>query len=422
MTRIEYDEGPNVGLEIPSISPRSPALHPRDPSLISSPDLIKRYQKKSRDKFLNKWSEIIDKYSHIDPLESDEIHLATGEIIVDNGHLKSLRVGTNESRRYLNDLIVTAADMSPKLDQKLSYKLSSPREISEDNLLLNPMKRKKKREQEPEEEEEESEDDSEEPDDGFDPSPTKGVVPFYKDDTSPIKKQRTTPKEDSFEEEYNIIIEPYYFLQPQPQQLKLYHCAIQSCQYVTGNKQLYKSHLLKTHSSILSQLGYPVTSSETLVERVKVDVDLLNSQCPSRYNIPPWRKPLTCGKQQGGSSCKMFFLNAQDLLSHQASSTCSGQNQVLVCPMLGCGYLTDGGYLEWRHHFISAMHCVPKDINSDLIIDISQRAPEEEVPEIEELFSEDEESDWEDIIASPSFDNYPPKASTPETSHTNSPK
>ena len=47
----------------------------------------------------------------------------------------------------------------------------------------------------------------------------------------------------------------------------------------------------------------------------------------------------------------------EQLDQHQeAGDECSDKRQVLFCPILGCGYLTDGGYKEWREHMITANH------------------------------------------------------------------
>ncbi|EGW31256.1 uncharacterized protein SPAPADRAFT_51283 [Spathaspora passalidarum NRRL Y-27907] len=415
-----------------------PTPLPPAPKISPTQNIIQKHQKRNLDKFWSKWNQIIDKYSQIDPEEGDEISLHTGQITIDNGHLKSLP--ERGPRRMLNDLIVKdewsdgiSPPKQPRKPRKLKLStLPPPPPLQfmgppvEDNLLLNPAPLKRRKE-------------IDEPlanstflegDDFDELSPTKGEVPFYDDNTSPVKKQRTKPKakpipkeDDSFEEEYSIIMEPYYFLPTLEAPQKLYPCAIKPCQYITGNKVLYKSHLLKEHAPVLATLGYPVPSHEKLHGKVKVDIDSLQMQCPSRYSIPPWRQPIICGKQVSRESCKMFFLNSKDLLTHQSSCSCSAKKQVLLCPMLGCGYMTDGGYLEWRQHFISSMHCVPKEINRNLIIDVSEstrttQKPPDPIPELDELFSDN--SDWEDII--PSADNEAPKTSTPETSHTNSPK
>ncbi|ODV81526.1 uncharacterized protein CANTADRAFT_110899 [Suhomyces tanzawaensis NRRL Y-17324] len=182
---------------------------------------------------------------------------------------------------------------------------------------------------------------------------------------------------DQFEEEYSILTE--YLVDNSPQ-VKIFECAIENCYYCTGNKSLYQNHLLEKHSGVLYTLGYPVSLNEnetplSVSEKVSKK---LHDQFPIMYPIPPLAlsgtgEPFHCmRKMQNGKLCQKFFLSMGDLRKHQMDSLsdCSCKKQVLVCPLLGCGYMTDGGYLEWRTHFIDLGH----DINPKQVVNQAQES------------------------------------------------
>ncbi|WEJ95746.1 hypothetical protein PSN45_003273 [Yamadazyma tenuis] len=73
----------------------------------------------SNKKFLTKWEEILQKYSQIDDdVESDEIDLVTGQITIDNGHLRSLR---NETK-FNQHRNVWSVDYDAERDRQKAHK------------------------------------------------------------------------------------------------------------------------------------------------------------------------------------------------------------------------------------------------------------------------------------------------------------
>lgn len=185
--------------------------------------------------------------------------------------------------------------------------------------------------------------------------------------------------ESTFDDEYLIIEEPYYFLNVKSLPLPtIFNCAFIKCHYCTGNKKLYELHLLQSHSSALAEMGYPInlnsqnaayensnTDSDKENHKIEftrditdVDLNKLYQVFPKTYKLPPQKEALTCGKElANGQTCQKFYLVQEQLDQHQeAGDECSDKRQVLFCPILGCGYLTDGGYKEWREHMITANH------------------------------------------------------------------
>ena len=170
---------------------------------------------------------------------------------------------------------------------------------------------------------------------------------------------------DSFDDEYLIISEPY-FLKQRGEQGTIYECAFFGCSYCTGNKLLYQSHLLLKHSLELYLLGYPVESREENNSGLTISTDERDKvlkHFPITYAIPPLPSSsngqvFDCSRLDCGRKCQRFFLTEEDLSEHENAETsqCSWRTQVLLCPLLGCGYITEGGYLEWRAHFIKQGH------------------------------------------------------------------
>lgn len=170
-----------------------------------------------------------------------------------------------------------------------------------------------------------------------------------------------------FDDEFLIVTDPC-IINSTVTSNNIYDCAFEHCHYCTGNKALYQSHLLDKHSTSLHKLGYPTknnSSKDVLnINMSQNTIRKITKYFPLVLEVPrlPLSKnsqPFTCGLSLGDSkTCQKFFVTKNDLISHQqnAPSECSCKTQVLICPMLGCGYMTDMGYLEWRSHFLEKMH------------------------------------------------------------------
>ncbi|CAX42694.1 conserved hypothetical protein [Candida dubliniensis CD36] len=181
--------------------------------------------------------------------------------------------------------------------------------------------------------------------------------------------------ESTFDDEYSIIEEPYYFLNSKSTPLPtIFNCAFIKCHYCTGNKKLYESHLLQSHNSVLAEMGYPINlnsqniantdsdnenvNTEFAKRIIDVDLNRLYQVFPKTYELPPQKEALTCSKKlANGQTCQKFYLVQEQLDQHrEVGDECTDKRQVLFCPILGCGYLTDGGYKEWREHMITTGH------------------------------------------------------------------
>lgn len=169
-----------------------------------------------------------------------------------------------------------------------------------------------------------------------------------------------------FDEEFLIVTDPCIY-PPTESSTTIYNCAIEHCYYCTGNKSLYQSHLLDKHSTLLHSLGYPIREDTSIILNPNISqstIKKLTKYFPLIFEVPrlPLSKnsqPFICGLNLGNSrACHKFFVTEHDLILHQqnAPNKCSYKKQVLICPMLGCGYMTDMGYLEWRSHFIEKKH------------------------------------------------------------------
>lgn len=170
-----------------------------------------------------------------------------------------------------------------------------------------------------------------------------------------------------FDDEFLIVTDPCIITSTETSN-KIYDCAFERCHYCTGNKALYQNHLLDKHSNSLHSLGYPTKNNSSKdflnINMSQNTIRNITKYFPLVLEVPrlPLSKssqPFTCGLSLGDSkTCQKFFVTKNDLISHQknAPSECSCKKQVLICPMLGCGYMTDMGYLEWRSHFLEKMH------------------------------------------------------------------
>lgn len=159
----------------------------------------------------------------------------------------------------------------------------------------------------------------------------------------------------------------------------IYTCCFHKCDYTTGNKKLFESHLLLKHRTELYIIGYPISKDE--IDRTKRPlitqkmIDLLNKCFPLSHEVPMLplsadRKMLNCNLKLNDSEnrCRREFLTKYELSQHQNSFPlkCSGKVQVYVCPLLGCGYMTDEGYLSWRQHFIDENHWMRNSVRGKI--------------------------------------------------------
>lgn len=149
----------------------------------------------------------------------------------------------------------------------------------------------------------------------------------------------------------------------------VYSCAFEICHYCTGNKYLYQTHLLQNHSTELATMGYPVdmeNSSKKLNKSIsKYEISKLVKDFPLSFNIPPLPlsidgNPIKCNLPYKGNRCQKAFLSKFELKRHHEyyPNQCSFKTQVYICPLLGCGFMTDEGYLHFRNHFIEEKHHV----------------------------------------------------------------
>ena len=170
-----------------------------------------------------------------------------------------------------------------------------------------------------------------------------------------------------FDDEFLIVTDPCIYPSTE-NSTNIYNCAFEHCHYCTGNKSLYQSHLLDKHSTSLHSLGYPIREDSSDVIQSPIipqsAIKELTKFFPLIFEVPRLplsrnSQPFICGLNLNNSrSCQKFFVSEHDLILHQQNSPneCSYKKQVLICPMLGCGYMTDMGYLEWRSHFIDKKH------------------------------------------------------------------
>lgn len=443
-------------------------------------------------KFRNKWEEILQRYSKInDDLESDEIDLSTGEIIKDNGHLKSLNVGNHTS---IKD--VWSADFDAERDMKNARRRErssqvrknqikqhlkaqdqfhinpnrqqSPtptptRKVSPDNiLLLDPSPTKKQRISPTKKQEKQAVDlspklsgisDSDLEVELLEPlnqsTPTKRHTDTLIDSTTRSKTEfdpfvdksstnsefkisstigKTLDIEEDFDEEYLIVYLPQ--LNVNAAHYSIYSCCFDDCEYTTGNREIFERHLLSKHRTELYHIGYPISADEIeKSKRVTLNssiIDKVTGYFPLIQKVPPLPlssdgKMFICGRRSSsnGRACRREFLSMDEWQDHKQRYPlhCSYKKQVHVCPVLGCGFMTEDGYKHYRQHFIDAEHHkpqLPKFYNRDrrnppdisltlkqtadakgleitALDRIKEKAPRHVVEEIDELFrSEDE--------------------------------
>ncbi|EEQ37886.1 hypothetical protein CLUG_02009 [Clavispora lusitaniae ATCC 42720] len=137
-------------------------------------------------------------------------------------------------------------------------------------------------------------------------------------------------------------------------QIALYPCAF-GCSYTSDSKTAYRAHLLSTHAHSLLRIGYPVKISDSNHishnEHIsELTILRLTLHFPLRIQMP--LKPYSCGREFKYGKCQRIFLDEKSAQAHQEAypHECSARRQVLLCPILGCDFMTDEGYKEWKDH------------------------------------------------------------------------
>lgn len=155
-------------------------------------------------------------------------------------------------------------------------------------------------------------------------------------------------------------------------QVSLYTCAFSQCRFSSELKETYRNHLLLNHSSELNRIGYPVTLDSGFPDDMiipEMTILKLSLHFPLQMDISP-KKLLTCNRQLTNGQCTKSFLSTKQLVSHHENpNQCSSRRQVLLCPILGCDFMTDGGGEEWRDHVNShgsKSHGSKPEITGDL--------------------------------------------------------
>lgn len=98
---------------------------------------INYLKQQSNKRFKDKWEDILAKYSQIDDeKESDEIDLATGEITVDNGHLRSLVSDDYLVGRVNLEGSIWSEDYNPRSDRRRIQRESQARLDAKHELKL----------------------------------------------------------------------------------------------------------------------------------------------------------------------------------------------------------------------------------------------------------------------------------------------
>lgn len=398
---------------------------------------INRLKQQSSKRFRDRWENILTKYTDIDDeKESDEIDLVTGKVIVDNGHLKSLKSfgrDTNggfinhnvwsleydaerdmrQERRHENQQKLRKNRLKEELRARKNFhnqnpsKTSSPnkspnRKVSPDNILLldpSPTKKQKpsplkvKTDQNhfkgldkslglPNVSESENTTDDESVLDGFGDDDSHNILikrsnPFLEPVNSNNHSHKVSADNENSDsdEEFLIVSSPYLNIKTNDN--TIYLCVFGSCYYTTGNKDIFKRHLLDKHRPELYIIGYPLSKNDlpdTKFPKVTHSmVNAITEMFPIMHEVPPL--PLSgdgemfcCGLPiKQNKKCTHEYVSRNELSLHQRNHPfdCSVKIQVYICPLLGCGFMSDDGYFSWRQHFIDAKHHIkpsPRDI------------------------------------------------------------
>lgn len=371
-------------------------------------------KQESSARFVRRWDEIISKYSHIDDnTQSDEIDLQTGQIVKDNGHLRSLatdgslhgvqfqpsiwsgdydfeRVIRDEEKEYRNKKRAKAHLRRKLKLQQLFHTSpgdatldSAASEPLQDNLLIlspSPTKKqrviasspiKKQRDTASTTMKNERNTQSTLEDRAlwsYSPLPRskdKSDADYRQDfhSSSPIKHIPSLPhlkyeEEEVYSSEIDSEPDLLFLLMSDlvdTPRMAIFHCAL-GCSFTAETKSAYKDHLLSNHANLLFRIGYPVKvpkQPQVLRDHItELAILRLTLHFPLQVSIP--QKPIECGLNYGIGKCCRVFLDPEAAQKHRSSHPlkCSTRRQVFLCPILGCDYMTDGGYREWREHVL----------------------------------------------------------------------
>lgn len=369
---------------------------------------INKLKHRSSRKFKDKWQHILEKYSAIDDdVESDEIDLRTGEITKNNGHLLSINrhhdvwaidfdMERDQQRQKRQEMAFKAR--KDVLKQKLKtnnefviksspvkyediqsddilllgskkFKVSPTKSIESFTVLESPTRRLKTHQ-----ESEESEDS-----DGLEELQED---PINSDQELKLHFEPNSSDIDDFDDQYLVITSPHLYIKLKPN--AILSCCFKHCHYTTGNKLIFKAHLLESHRTELYFMGYPISRDEITTSTIPITQTMINSikqHFPAIHEIPPL--PLSAdGKifkcnlpmQNGHKTCQREFVSKHELNLHYDSYpfNCSYKTQVYVCPVLGCGFMTDESYFLWRLHFLDMNHqleMIPRCVVVDDVVD-----------------------------------------------------
>lgn len=358
------------------VSPRTYDLH--------------RLKQQSTARFHRKWDDILAKYSQIDDnAELDEIDLSTGQIITDNGHLRSMLGAEYEEHNALSDIWSPGYDdeseqSEPKEStcRKLHVSssplsrtrqgLDSPRS---DNLLIlgwsreslpvkpllplkrrsplkdgawslklsrtsssSPLKRMTTEVSPPSL-----------------PTPTtrKGVYTYHSSsEIGEVKLHDPSEDIDNFDDS-GYSLDSHY----DPGSLDLYSCAFPECSFCSELKSQYRDHLLRSHVPLLQRIGYPIgelrrlpqPDSEAVLELTILKLAL---HFPLLVELPD--VPFVCGRRLNiknqTRTCRRVFFLVDGCRHHRLHGRCSARKQVLRCPVLGCDFICDEDYTMLTSH------------------------------------------------------------------------
>lgn len=384
----DVQESPNFAAPLPSSLPQFETD-------------INKLKQQSLAKFKKRWHEILEKYSSVDDeLQSDEIDLHTGKLVVDNGHLKSMA----EHGQKINGVRVHGSIWAGDYDFDRDARLESQSERRK-RKFKQKMRELLKSENRFHTSSSFNITDEERDDRSVGSSPTKRFG-LLSNQSSPLKSSRSSPMKFPGSLDLSPLKRkaslPHGYLSPtkkgqgsqklggteilekrispreeqaqeQPQEqslpldshddlfvvsdltdsipIALFSCAFPNCQFSSECKSTYRTHLLQNHQVELAQLGYPVanTTSHTLYGGIpELTVLKLNLHFPLQIST---LGPFTCNKPLGSSKCHRVFVNPEQLARHreQYPRECC-RRQVLLCPLLGCEFMTDEGFAEWKTH------------------------------------------------------------------------
>lgn len=400
---------------------------------------INKLKHESSAKFRRRWHEIIARYSEVDDtVESDEIDLHTGKVTIDNGHLRSMAEdgqmingvkihGSIWAGDYDLGKIAREEDKVQRHKRKSKHKMremlksedrfhttspfnTSDSEVLEDNLLLIGLSPSKKIETSPLKRKA-----SMLPRGYLLSSPIKRSssilhsspiksVGFNSNDNLPTKLDRARTK-DSAKSDHDELFSVVSDLTDSIQ-VALFSCAFPNCAFSSESKSAYRSHLLSRHTPELLRIGYPVPCTSHEQDDIHIPeltILKLNLHFPLQLHIP--EGPLECNKNISAGKCKRTFLNPEQLTEHHKRypKECSTRRQILLCPLLGCAFMTDDGFEEWKahvntHNSASSNFKIIKPTPSGPAVDVMENVDDLFSDDVSSLdFSDDEGSEKADV-------------------------